>query len=61
MPSFALLTQSVLSGLFVGSLYSLLGLGMSLSWRFLSIINLAHFAFAFLAAMISSSSADIFS
>jgi branched-chain amino acid transport system permease protein len=53
MPSFTLLTQSVLSGLFVGSLYSLLGLGMSLSWRFLSIINLAHFGFVSLSAYLT--------
>jgi branched-chain amino acid transport system permease protein len=53
MPSFRLLAQSLLSGLFVGSLYSLLGLGMSLSWRFLSIINLAHFGFISLSAYLT--------
>jgi branched-chain amino acid transport system permease protein len=50
MPSFSLLSQSILSGIFVGALYGLMGLGLSLSWGLLRLINLAHFAFAFLAA-----------
>ena len=50
MPSATLLAQSMLSGVFVGALYGLLGLGLSLSWGLLRLINLAHFAFAFLAA-----------
>jgi branched-chain amino acid transport system permease protein len=50
MPSATLLAQSVLSGVFVGALYGLLGLGLSLSWGLLRMINLAHFGFAFLAA-----------
>lgn len=49
-PSATLLAQSVLSGIFVGALYGLLGLGLSLSWGLLRLINLAHFAFAFLSA-----------
>lgn len=49
-PSATLLAQSVLSGVFVGALYGLLGLGLGLSWGLLRQINLAHFAFAFLAA-----------
>ncbi len=49
-PSATLLAQSVLSGIFVGALYGLLGLGLSLSWGLLRQINLAHFAFAFLSA-----------
>ena len=51
-PSATLLAQSVLSGIFVGALYGLMGLGLSLSWGLLRIINLAHFAFAFLAAYV---------
>ena len=50
LPSVTLLSQSILSGIFVGALYGLLGLGLSLSWGLLRLINLAHFAFAFLAA-----------
>ena len=52
LPSATLLAQSVLSGVFVGALYGLLGLGLSLSWGLLRLINLAHFAFAFLAAYV---------
>ena len=50
LPSLTLLSQSVLSGIFIGALYGLLGLGLSLSWGLLRLINLAHFGFAFLAA-----------
>lgn len=50
MPSFTLLGQSVLSGIFVGALYGLLGLGLTLSWGLLRQINLAHFALVFLGA-----------
>jgi len=50
LPSATLLAQSALSGIFIGSLYGLLGLGLGLTWGLLHIINLAHFAFAFLAA-----------
>jgi branched-chain amino acid transport system permease protein len=50
LPSASLLSQSVLSGIFVGALYGLMGLGLTLSWGLLRLINLAHFAFAFLAA-----------
>src|SRR5438552_14481532 len=49
-PSGTLLAQSALSGLFVGALYGLLGLSLSLSWGLLRQINLAHFGLAFLAA-----------
>src|SRR4029077_3598072 len=50
LPSAALLAQSILSGIFIGALYGLLGLGLSLSWGILRQINLAHFALAFLGA-----------
>ena len=50
LPSLSLIAQSVLSGVFVGALYGLLGLGLSLSWGLLRQINLAHFALAFLGA-----------
>src|SRR5512140_489693 len=52
LPSWTLLAQSVLSGVFVGALYGLLGLGLGLSWGLLRTINLTHFAFAFLSAYI---------
>jgi len=50
LPSASLLAQSILSGIFIGALYGLLGLGLGLSWGLLRQINLAHFALAFLAA-----------
>jgi branched-chain amino acid transport system permease protein len=50
LPSWTLLAQSVLSGIFTGALYGLIGLGLGLSWGLLRTINLAHFAFAFLSA-----------
>jgi len=52
LPSATLLAQSALSGVFIGALYGLLGLGLGLSWGLLHVINLAHFAFAFLAAYV---------
>jgi branched-chain amino acid transport system permease protein len=53
VPSFSLLGQSVLSGVFVGALYGLLGLGLTLSWGMLRQINLAHFALVFLGAYLT--------
>ncbi|MBM3511107.1 MAG: branched-chain amino acid ABC transporter permease [Alphaproteobacteria bacterium] len=53
MPSATLLAQSLLSGIFIGGLYGLMGLGLSLFWRYLRLINLAHFALAFLAAYLT--------
>lgn len=53
MPSLTLLGQSLLSGLLIGGLYGLLGLGLSLSWGFLRVINLAHFALVFLGAYLT--------
>lgn len=53
MPSFTLLGQSVLSGIFIGGLYGLLGLGLSLSWGLLRHINLAYFALTFLGAYLT--------
>lgn len=53
LPSATLLGQSILAGVFIGSLYGLLGLGLSLSWGMLRQINLAHFALAFLGAYLT--------
>jgi branched-chain amino acid transport system permease protein len=53
VPSATLLAQSLLSGIFIGGLYGLLGLGLSLSWGYLRLINLAHFALAFLGAYLT--------
>jgi branched-subunit amino acid ABC-type transport system permease component len=53
LPSFALLAQSALAGVFIGAMYGLLGLGVGLAWGLLHTINLAHFGFAFLAAYLT--------
>jgi branched-chain amino acid transport system permease protein len=53
VPSATLLGQSVLSGIVIGSLYGLLGLGLSLSWGMLRQVNLAHFALAFLGGYLT--------
>ena len=53
MPSATLLGQSILSGVFIGALYGLLGLGLSLSWGMLRQVNLAHFALAFLGGYLT--------
>jgi branched-chain amino acid transport system permease protein len=50
LPSFNLLAQSILSGIFIGALYGLIGLGLGLTWGLLRQINLAHFGLVFLGA-----------
>ena len=52
MPSAALLGQSLISGVLAGGLYGLLAMGLSLSWGLLRLVNLSHFALAFLSAYI---------
>ncbi len=52
-PSFNLLMQSILSGVFIGALYGLIGLGLGLTWGLLRQINLSHFGLVFLAAYLS--------
>lgn len=59
LPSPTLLGQSVLSGVFIGALYGLLGLGLSLSWGMLHQINLANFALAFLGAYLTYQLASV--
>jgi branched-chain amino acid transport system permease protein len=53
LPSFTLLGQALMSGLLAGGLYGLLALGLSLSWGLLRLVNLAHFALAFLGAYLT--------
>lgn len=53
LPSLNLLLQSVLSGIFIGALYGLIGLGLGLTWGLLRQINLSHFGLVFLAAYLS--------
>jgi branched-chain amino acid transport system permease protein len=53
MPSPTLLGQSLVSGLLTGGLYGLLAIGLSLSWGLLRLVNLGHFALAFLGAYLT--------
>jgi branched-chain amino acid transport system permease protein len=60
LPSLTLLGQSVISGLLTGGLYSLLALGLSLSWGLLRLVNLGHFALAFLGAYLTYQLGTVF-
>ncbi len=53
MPSLSLLGQALVAGGLVGGLYGLLGLGLTLSWGLLHLINIAYFGLAFLSAYIT--------
>jgi branched-chain amino acid transport system permease protein len=53
LPSLNLLLQAILSGVFIGALYGLIGLGLGLTWGLLRQINLAHFGLVFLAGYLS--------
>lgn len=46
-------TQSLISGILVGGAFALLGVGFSLTWGVTRVINVAHAAFAVLAAYIA--------
>ncbi len=59
LPRFNLLMQSVLSGVFIGALYGLIGLGLGLTWGLLRQINLSHFGLVFLAAYLSYQMATV--
>jgi branched-chain amino acid transport system permease protein len=52
-PSANLLAQSILSGIFIGGLYGLIGLGLGLTWGLLRQINLSHFGLVFAGAYLS--------
>ena len=53
LPSLNLLLQSILSGVFIGALYGLIGLGLGLTWGLLRQINLAHFGLVFLGGYLA--------
>lgn len=53
LPSLNLLLQSILSGIFIGGLYGLIGLGLGLTWGLLRQINLSHFGLVFLGGYLS--------
>src|SRR3954471_8704947 len=52
-PSLNLLGQAILSGVFIGGLYGLIGLGLGLTWGLLRQINLAHFGFVFVGGYLT--------
>ncbi len=45
-----LIIQSLISGVMMGSVYALLGVGFSLTWGVMKVINVAHATFGLLAA-----------
>jgi len=53
VPSLTLLGQALVSGVLIGGVYGLLGLGLTLSWGLLHLINIAYFGLAFLAAYLT--------
>jgi branched-chain amino acid transport system permease protein len=59
LPSFNLLAQSILSGIFIGGLYGMIGLGLGLTWGLLRQINLSHFGLVFLAGYLSYHMASV--
>jgi len=48
-----LVLQSLISGLMIGAIYGLLGVGFSLVWGAMKVINIAHAAFAVLGAYLA--------
>jgi len=48
-----LLIQAAVGGVLQGGLYGLLALGLSLNWGLLRLVNLSHFALAFLGAYLT--------
>jgi branched-chain amino acid transport system permease protein len=53
LPSLNLLGQALVSGVLIGGIYGLLGLGLTLSWGLLHLINIAYFGLAFLSAYLT--------
>jgi len=45
--------QSIVSGILMGGIFALLGVGFSLTWGVMKVINIAHAAFGILAAYIA--------
>jgi len=45
--------QSIVSGLLMGAVFALIGIGFSLTWGVMKVINIAHATFALLAAYLA--------
>jgi len=50
-----LIIQSLISGIMMGMVYALLGVGFSLTWGVMKVINIAHAAFGLLGAYLAYS------
>jgi branched-chain amino acid transport system permease protein len=50
MPNAVVVLQSLVSGLLMGGIFALFGVGFSLTWGVMKVINIAHAAFGILAA-----------
>jgi branched-chain amino acid transport system permease protein len=48
-----LIVQSLVSGILIGGLYSIIAVGVTLNWGIMRVINLAHFSLSFLAAYLT--------
>lgn len=48
-----LIGQSLISGIMMGAVYALLGVGFSLTWGVMKVINIAHAAFGLLGAFLA--------
>ncbi len=49
----AFILQSLVSGILMGGIYALMGVGFSLTWGVMRVINIAHAAFGVLAAYVA--------
>ena len=49
----ALVAQSLISGIMMGSVYALLGVGFSLTWGVMKVIHISHAAFGLLGAFMA--------
>ena len=54
-PDQQILIQSALNGILIGSLFGIMGMGLSLEWGLLKIANFAHFSLTLLAAYLTYS------
>ena len=53
MFNLVVIIQSIVSGILMGGIFGLLGVGFSLSWGVMKVINIAHAAFGILAAYVA--------
>jgi len=51
--NFVLVGQSLISGIMMGAVYALLGIGFSLTWGVMKVINVSHATFGLLAAFVA--------